>query len=179
MGQGKRLVAYLLLNIIVSAGTTLSILWLWNQAHPTPIFPQVQASPTGIASLPTNSPGSINQTSQPIDTVAPPLPLNQVVISIVNIFGVGDLANEYVLIKSTTDQSLVLTKWSLEDNAGDVYVFPELTLNKGGAVQVHTTAGVNTVIDLYWGRDASVWKQGVTAVLRDGQGIERANYTIP
>ena len=176
MGQGKRLIAYLFLNIIVSAATTLSVLWLWNQAHPTPIFPQVQVSPTGVASLLTKTP---NQTSQPVATVAPPLPLNQTVISIDNIFGVGDLANEYVLIKSMTDQNLILTNWRLEDNAGDAYVFPELTLNQAGAVQVHTMAGVNTVIDLYWGRDAPVWKQGMIAVLRDSQGIERASYTIP
>ena len=179
MSQGKRLLAYVLLNVLVSAATTYAVLYLWSQAHPTPSLPAGLISPTlGALSL-TETAQAATAASQPVATVVAPIPLDQTVISIENVFGIGNLANEVVLIKSQTDISLSLTHWRLQDSAGNTYTFPELTLNKGGAVQVHTAAGVNTVIDLYWGRDAAVWQEGKTVLLFDAQGIERVHYTIP
>ena len=177
MGQANRLVAYVFLNIVVSAATTLGVLWLWTQAHPTPVFPQSQLSPTTSSSIP--SPTQVGSQAAQVANTPAPLPLNQEVITIVNVFGIGSLADEYVLIKSVTDQSLDLMNWTLDDNKGNKYIFPRLTLNNGGAVQVHTMAGVDSVIDLYWGRDAPAWQSGMTAILKDTQGIERARYTIP
>ena len=179
MSQGKRLLAYVLLNVVVSAATTYAVLYLWSQAHPTPTLPAGLIAPTLGTQARTETAQATGPGSQPANTLAAPIPLNQVVIAIDNVFGVGDLANEVVLIKSKSDASLSLTNWQLEDNAGNVYIFPELTLNKGGAVQVHTAAGVNSVIDLYWGRDAAVWQEGKTVILLDAQSIERARYTIP
>jgi len=179
MSQGKRLLAYVLLNVLVSAATTYAVLYLWNQAHPTPSLPAGLISPTLTNLSLTETVQVTDAVSQPVATVAAPIPLDQQVISIDNVFGIGNLANEVVLIKSQTDKSLSLTNWRLQDNGGNIYVFPELTLNKGGAVQVHTAAGVNTVIDLFWGRDTAVWQEGKTVILMDAQGIERAHYTIP
>jgi len=177
MSQGKRLLAYVFLNIVVSAATTYAVLTWWSQAHPTPSLPQVPTTQGGLLATETAQP--VDQGNPPVNTIAAPIPLDQVVISIDNVFGVGNLANEVVLIKSATDASLSLTDWKLEDGIGSTYTFPELTLNKGGAVQVHTAAGTNTVIDLYWGRDAAVWEEGKTVLLLDSQGIERARYLIP
>ena len=176
MSPGKRLLVYILLNVIVSAGTTLTVLWLWNQTHPSPVLPGGIVYPTAPVSNSTETSGT---DIAPVDTQPAPIPLNQVVIAIDNVYGVGSLADEVVVIKSLADSNLVLTNWRLEDNSGNIFIFPELTLNKGGAVQVHTTAGVNTVIDLYWGRDIAVWQEGKIAILFDAQGIERARYTIP
>jgi hypothetical protein len=179
MSQGKRLLAYVLLNVLVSAATTYAVLYLWSQAHPTPSLPAGLISPTLTNLSLTETVQATDAVSQPVATVAVPIPLDQKVISIDNVFGIGNLANEVVLIKSLTDASLSLTNWRLQDTAGNTYIFPELTLNKGGAVQVHTAAGVNTVIDLFWGRDAALWQEGKTVLLLDAQGIERARYTIP
>ncbi len=172
MSQGKRLLVYIIINIIVSAATTLTVLWLWDQAHPTPVLP-------GGLIYSTTQPQGQETDTGPVETQAAPIPLNQVVIAIDNIYGVGSLGDEVVVIKSQTDSNLVLTGWRLEDGSGNVFVFPELTLNKGGAVQIHSAPGVNTVIDLYWGRTSAVWQEGKTAILLDAQGIERARYTIP
>ena len=57
--------------------------------------------------------------------------------------------------------------------------FPQLDLFEGGAVNVWTTAGVPTVVDLYWGQQNPVWERGEKVTLTDGQGKERAVYTIP
>ena len=37
----------------------------------------------------------------------------------------------------------------------------------------------NTVIDLFWGRDAALWKSGKQATLIDDQGAVRATYRVP
>jgi hypothetical protein len=59
-----------------------------------------------------------------------------------------------------------------------VFTFPNLTLNTGGAVQVHTNAGTNTVIDLYWGlKTTPSGSSGEEAQLLDPGGNVRAVYT--
>jgi hypothetical protein len=101
------------------------------------------------------------------------------IILIDNVFGAGDLANEVVLIKRTGDGELALTGWQIKGDDGTPYTFPSLVLYPGGAVQVHTAAGVNTVVDLYWGLDEPVWQSGETVTLLDPQGQVYATYRIP
>jgi hypothetical protein len=49
----------------------------------------------------------------------------------------------------------------------------------GGAVQIHTAAGTNTVVDLYWNMNAPVWKSGETASLYDASGNLIVVYKVP
>lgn len=91
----------------------------------------------------------------------------------------GVLENERVVLARSGDGELSLLNWRLEDENGNVYIFPELTLYKGGAVNLHTIAGQNTVVDLYWGLTGPVWKSGETATLYDAQGNVRSTYPIP
>jgi hypothetical protein len=60
-----------------------------------------------------------------------------------------------------------------------VYNFPQLTLYKDGAVNLHTQAGQNTVVDLYWGLANAVWRSGETVTLYDETGKVRAIFRIP
>jgi hypothetical protein len=68
--------------------------------------------------------------------------------------------------------------WTLEDGRGAVFVFPEFTLHRG-AVSVHTRAGQDTVIDLFWGMDESLLSPGTTMTLRDAAGMIQSTFTIP
>ena len=86
---------------------------------------------------------------------------------------------ERVRITRTGVGELTLAGWRLEDSDGNFYVFPNLILNEGGSVTVHTARGADTVTDLYWGLTTPVWRRGETAVLRDETGAERARYQIP
>jgi len=58
-------------------------------------------------------------------------------------------------------------------------LFPSIPLVKEGAVQIHTAAGTNTVVDLYWGMTAPVWKSGETASLYDANGNLIVTYKVP
>jgi LysM repeat protein len=110
----------------------------------------------------------------------PKHPKGSVVIS--NVIGVGDLETEHVLLEHRGEGDLSLVGWSLKDSEGNEFVFPQspqLTLYSGGAVNIYTKAGTNTVVDLYWGLDRSVWSSGATVVLQDNQGNVWATYVIP
>jgi len=96
------------------------------------------------------------------------------------VVGAGDLDSERVLLKRRGEGELSMLNWRIEDADGNVFVFPQLELYGGGAVNVHTASGPgNTVVDLYWGLEAAVWQSGDTVILRDAQGNVRDTYVVP
>ncbi len=179
MSQSRRLLFYIVINILVSACTTLAVLWLWDRTHSSTPFTLGQAAqPT--SSVDGISPSSLTPSVNEVTPASPPQPDSSgKIILIDNVFGAGDLANEVVLIKRAGDGALNLTGWQLDGAAGNNFTFPSLDLYKDGAVQIHTTAGVNTVVDLYWGLDEAVWHSGDTINLLDPQGQVYATYRIP
>jgi hypothetical protein len=164
---------YLLVNIIVSAAVTLGVLVLWQRAHPMPVLPSAGLTSQPAATATAQSNVVIQSTSRPT------IPPGQLLVTIENVYSVGIVSNEVVLIKNSSDYSLPLAGWRLDDSQGNAYTFPALDLNPGGAVQVHTGLGDNTPIDLYWGRDNPVWQVGKTVTLRDDQDNIRSTYVIP
>ncbi len=174
MNPWKRLLFFLILNVIVSAGTTIAVMSWWERAHLDSRTAIVRESPAV---------GLEEETTRPAETATPtptPLPPGDTpLIRIENVFGVGDLQNEVVLLKRIGDGELWLTGWRLEDESGQKYVFPDLLLNKDGAVQVFTRPGVDSVIELHWGMKASVWQPGELVTLVDPLGNVRATFRIP
>jgi LysM repeat protein len=137
----------------------------------TSIPPTIVASPTPRPSA-TTSLGP-TQTATPTQTGQEP----QVVIE--SVIGAGVLENERVVLLRTGDGELSLAGWRLEDGTGNVYNFPMLTLYKGGAINVNTRTGENTVVDLFWGLTSPIWSSGKTVSLYDSQNGLRASYTVP
>ncbi len=167
MKTWKRLLPYLLINILVSAATTLGVLSWWDTQHPAS-RPGAQAAKTAIASV----------AHAPVQT--PTLPaLDAAVIQIQNVYGPGDLDTESVRLQRVGDGELWLTGWQLKDKNGNLYTFPQLLLNKDGAAEVYTKAGPDSVIELHWGLDKPVWSAGEEVRLLDPEGNLRAKYVIP
>ena len=162
--KARRIFPYLILNIIVSAATILTILWLWDRSRniDLPVL-----TPLPPASTPTLE----NTPTLP--------PHDQPVILIKNVFGTGDVQNEVVLLNRQGVGKLELTGWQLKDGNGHTYTFPKLILNQDGAVQVYTRAGADSVIELHWGLDQAIWKSGMTVSLLDPVGYVRATFLIP
>ncbi len=129
--------------------------------------------PTGIPDTPT----------PPVLAELPtttPLPEGfEIDIQIVTVVAPGDLESERVVILLNSDGELGLRDWRLEDEDGNLFLFPDLKLFKGGAVNVYTKAGGNSVVELFWGQASPVWEQGEVATLTDAQGEEWASYEIP
>ncbi len=98
-------------------------------------------------------------------------------VEIRGVSGGGDLENEVVRLLNTGGTAH-MEGWTLEDGEGHVFSFPDFTLHNG-AVSVHTRAGTNTVIDLYWGLPEAVWTPGKTITLRDAEGEVQSTFQIP
>jgi hypothetical protein len=157
MDARRRLFSYLLINILVSAAVTGSIIFFYDRAQRADCVPTLPA-------------GSFTPSSSDIN------------VAIAGVIGTGTLADERVLIQNNGTEKLDLTGWYLEDNKGVIYTFPQtpqLTLFPGGTVQVHTKAGIDSLPDLYWGQAEPVWNSGELAALYDQQNIARAFYRIP
>jgi hypothetical protein len=187
MSPWKRLLFYLALNVLVSACTMLTVLWLWDSSRLTAILDDLRSAIPLQSSV---APGQVPL--NPVDPASPettaiahnpstPVPLDELLDLVVidNVIGAGDLLDEVVLLKRTGKGEVILTQWKLKDTNGNTYTFPALTLFEGGAIQVHTAVGMNTAVDLYWGKETQVWQSGETVTLLDDQGNIRATYRIP
>ena len=173
MNFWRRVFPYLILNVIVSAVTTLLVLALWDQRQP-------QALPISTGGLPIVETAPTQPTVDPSSQASATLPpLDTPVIEIEAVIGAGDPATEAVVLKRVGEGELLLTGWKISNGRGSEYTFPYLVLNKNGSVRLYTRDGVNSVIELFWDRTESVWRSGDTASLTDPEGNLRAVFTIP
>ncbi|MEW6179475.1 MAG: lamin tail domain-containing protein [Chloroflexota bacterium] len=173
MRNWKRVIPFLILNIIISAATTFTVLVLWDRTiRPAQSLPPSAGGSGGIPAA--------NGEVQPALTVEATLPpLDEPVILIETVIGAGDLQNEAVLLRRVGEGELLLTNWKISNGRGAEFVFPYLVLNKNGAVRLYTRAGNNTVMELFWGAEQAVFRSGDTVTLYDWQGNPRASYTLP
>ena|SRR5215203_1741047 len=161
----RRLILYLLLNVFISACVTGTILFWYDRNYRSVSVSSVQSN------IPVNS-----QDGVPVATLNPNI---DIPVEIVSVIGAGTLNAEWVVVRNAGIESLNLSGWQLKDTNRNVFVFPNLTLNSNGAVQIHTISGTNTVIDLYWGETEPVWESGEEAQLSDPSGNVRAIYKVP
>ena len=160
----RRLILYLLLNVFISACVSGAILFWYDRNYRA----------TALSSVPPASPSNNQSASQ--TTFSPQV---DIPVEIVSIVGAGTLNAEWVVVRNAGTEPLSLAGWQLKDSNKNVFTFPNLTLNSGGAVQIHSISGTNTVIDLYWGETEPVWQSGEEAQLLDPSGNMRAVYNVP
>ncbi len=136
---------------------------------PAPGYAATQSAPP---------PTAVPQTIAPLATATrdPNQPLPQLAIR--EVTSPGDLPRETVVIVNNGGP-VDLTGWTLRSETGQLYTFPALTLFQGGAVNVHTAAGQDTVIDLYWGRTQAAWASGRLVLLSDPAGTLQARFEVP
>lgn len=159
----KRLVRYLVINIIVSALTTLLVLMVWNRMT-APELPESLAGPSAAteAAGPSATPGDFSGQ-----------------LAIASVIGAGNLESERVRLEHVGDRDLSLAGWSLEDEDGNRYSFPALVLHPGGALSLFSRSGDDSVVELYWDRTEPVWESGEQALLIDPDGDVQAEYSVP
>lgn len=162
----RRLLSYLLLNVLVSACVTGAILFWYHRNYRSVSQSAVQqAAPLANQAM-----------SAPQATLDPEI---DIPVEIVSVIGAGTLNAEWVVVSYTGEDQINLANWELRDEDRNVFVFPQLILHPEGAVQIHTASGTNTVIDLYWGESEPVWQSGENARLFDPAGNPRDEYKVP
>ena len=161
----RRLFLYLLLNVFISACVTGAILFWYDRNYRATmtIAPQAAAPVQG-------------ETVTPLETLPPDA---EIPVEIVSVVGAGNLSAEVVVVRYNGEGKLELANWQLKDDNGNTFTFPQLTLYKNGAVQVHTASGSDTVVDLYMGLRDPIWESGESAKLFDPQNNLRAIYRVP
>jgi hypothetical protein len=147
----RKLIYYLLLNVFVSACVTLSILYVYDSQHRT--FASREDQPR------------VSESSAQFEITA--------------IIGAGMADSEMLLIRNAGQSPADLMGWQISDEDGNVYTFNALNLPASAAIQLRTSTGKDSVIDLYWGLSAPVWHSGKTATLLDPLGNVRSVYQVP
>jgi hypothetical protein len=156
MRARRPLFPFLLLNIFVSALVTGTIIYFYDRTH------QANCN-TPVAGLTAVSSEGEN-------------------VSIIGVIGAGAVQDERVVIQNTGSEKIVLTGWTLSDDQGLNYAFPQspqLTLYPGASLQVHTRAGTDQPSDVYWSLTEPAWASGELVVLYDPAHTARAFYRVP
>jgi competence protein ComEC len=91
-----------------------------------------------------------------------------------------NLADEYIVVANRGSEPVDLTGWTLTDESGARYVFPEgTTLDAGASLTVRTGDGTDTETDYYWGAGRPVWNNDgdtVTLLRADGGLVAEVSY---
>ncbi|OYR45658.1 lamin tail domain-containing protein [Halorubrum sp. Ea8] len=91
-------------------------------------------------------------------------------VAAINADAAGDdrenLNDEYVVFENAGDETLDLSGWTVEDEAGKRYEMPDgVTLAPGETLTLRTGSGTDTETDLYWGAGSPVWNNGGDTVI--------------
>jgi len=89
-----------------------------------------------------------------------------------------NLNDEYVVFENPENASIDLTGYTVEDEAGKQYTFPDgFTLGAGETVTLHSGSGTDTSTDLYWGSGSPIWNNsGDTVYVFDDAGTLVVEY---
>jgi micrococcal nuclease len=83
-----------------------------------------------------------------------------------------NLNDEYVVFENVAESTLAFGGWTVSDEAGHSYEFPDgFTLGPGELLTLYTGSGTDDPTALYWERTGAVWNNGGdTVTVRDANG---------
>ena len=174
MNQAKKLLIYIVLNVVVSAITIIVVLFLWENTRLKQVLFNSSDEPAAVTSTEGIS-GTEELTGERL-------------IEIGEVGGVGNLATEYLrLVRSGTDSedTISLQGWRIKDennlnfNILEQSGLASLELHSQGAVNIYTKVGSSNPIELYLGLSDPIWEPGETISLIDPQGEVHDTYLIP
>ena len=130
---------------------------------PTPTVP----APTEIAAMPS-----------PIPTEA--VAAGQGEIAVTGITDPGALATESVQIVNNGAERQSLLGWTVRDEDNNAYTFGDVSIfGEGAGILLHSRAGSNSPLELFWGLEEPVWRSGETLTLWDAAQQVVATYVVP
>lgn len=119
-------------------------------------------------------------TEESTATATPTLPPTATTaqMEILRVLTPGDVTAEGVEIRNNGD-TVNISGWTLSDDDGNEFVFPEQLLFSNAQVTVYTRSGQTTAIAFFWGQDDPVWQPGDTITLTDANNRVQSTYRIP
>ncbi|MGQ3328232.1 lamin tail domain-containing protein [Halorubrum sp. FL23] len=105
-------------------------------------------------------------------------------VATINADAAGDdgenLNDEYVVFENAGTETLDLSGWAVEDEAGKRYVVPHgVTLAPDETLTLRTGSGTDSAHELYWGAGSPVWNNGgdtVTVTNATGDRVLAESY---
>lgn len=174
MNQAKKLLFYLVLNIIVSAVTILAVLYIWERTQLGSALLDASGRPAATSAA----------EGEPLE-----LDITQdLLIQIGAVGGVGNLSTEYVRLtrpNGDPEDTVSLEGWRLQDEDSHNFLIleqsglPSLDLHGQGAVNIYSKEGSSNPIELYLGLSDPIWQPGETVTLLDPEGEVHDTYIIP
>jgi hypothetical protein len=174
MNQAKKLLFYVVLNIVVSAVTIIGVLYVWEN--------------TRLKNVLFASSGAPAEVSQPETSSDEAEAVTDLLIEIGEVGGVGNLATEYIRLErpnSDPQDTISLAGWSIKDENNRRYDILEqsglasLDLHGQGAIDIYSKEGSSNPIELYLGLNDPIWTPGETVTLLDPDGEVHDTYEIP
>lgn len=91
-----------------------------------------------------------------------------------------NLNDEYFTLQNTGDEAIDLSGWSVENDHGGAFRFPNgVTLAPGAIITIYSGSGTNTTTRLYWHASEPVWDNtSDLAFLLDASGEIIIHYPI-
>ena len=130
---------------------------------PTPTVPP----PTEIAALPS-----------PIPTEA--VTAGQGEIAIAGITDAGVLDTEAVQIVNNGAELQSLLGWTVRDEDNNAYTFGDVSIfGEGAGILLHSRAGTDSPLELFWGLGEPAWRSGETLTLWDAADQVVTTYVVP
>ena len=81
------------------------------------------------------------------------------------------LNDEYVVIVNSGNRPVSLSGWVIKDGSGKYYVFPDVVLDPGEKIVLHTGFGRDNSTALFWNSGRPIWNNDHdTAYLYDAKG---------
>lgn len=173
MNQAKKLLFYIVLNIIVSIVAVLAAHYIYEKIQQKDVLLEAGNGSPEESTAEEEASQENNQ---------------NLLIEIGEVGGVGNLATEYVkLTRAASDpgDTVSLQGWRLADEEGHDFVIleqsglPSLDLHGQGAVYIYSKEGASTPIELYLGLSEPIWEPGETVSLIDPDGNLHDTYLIP
>lgn len=194
----KQWLLFIVVNIAVSAVTTLFVARALMNPGAPPAADKAVAAPVELTQPPTPTPpgeapvasptpgempvlpaGPIDNAAPPTPTATPPAVITTATSAQVRISTVlfpGQLSREVVVLVNEGD-TVDLTGWVLASSSGMAYTFGNVTLLKDSFINLHTTTGADVPTDLFWDRSEPAWKAGDRLTLSNG-AQEIATFTV-
>lgn len=119
-----------------------------------------------------------NGQSQSTPQATPTLPEGEGLL-IDGLSGAGNLETEMLSIVNESNVPYNLRGWSVGAADGPSYDFGELPIFPGASINLHTGAGADSSVDLYWNLQEPLWTPGATVRLLDAQNQVIDTYTVP
>ncbi len=142
------------------------------------IIPSESCQPPPTATLapsPTRTPfpiGTFSITNTPAPTAT------NAEVTIVQILSYGDITNERVELRNTSNGVVEMAGWTLQDDDGNVFIFPDIRLQPQAIIRIFSRVGDNTAGALYWNQQVPVWQEGDIVTLLNPSGEVQASYEV-